>query len=294
MTGLSLWTLLGPILRPWPYRLLFYGLSIVVLTIFSLRHIERSGKIFIATRRFGAALLGGQFLAVAATTLFVVWGTGWRTYPDPVVFENWAGTSWHFYLDSFFSEIGLGLTVFALVWVRDVTWRSLGVRWPNLSIPFILVIVATVYFILRFVIEPTSLSLWKYCLSFFGVDLTQGNSGVDPLQWEVWSLRQCAGQIGVWGPAIFLFCVGILTPIFEELFFRGLLLTALLERTSTWVALVSQALLFAAIHIDFIRLPYLIALGLILGYLVKRTSSLVPAVLLHIVVNVLSLAAVMA
>ncbi|MFC5526714.1 CPBP family intramembrane glutamic endopeptidase [Rhodanobacter ginsengisoli] len=262
------------------------------MTILSRRHIERNGELLISTEHFGLALFGSQFLAAAATILFVVWGIGWQTHPNPAVFENWTGTSWHFYVDNFISEIGLGLTVFTIVWLRDATWESLGVRRPNLSIPSILVAVATAYIVLHFLIGPVSLSLWKYCLSFFGINLTQGYGDVDPLQWEVWSLRQAAGQIGVWGAALFVFCVGVLVPVFEELFFRGLILTALLERTSAWGALVSQAFLFAALHIDFIRLPYLIALGLILGYLVKRTSSLVPAVLLHILVNVISLTSV--
>lgn len=293
MTGMSSWTLLAQILRPWPYRLLFFGLAIVALSVFTYRFNDKYSVPLIAAKRFGAALLGGQFLAAAATILFFGWNIGWRIHPDPVIVEDWVGAFWHFYVDDFFSKVGLGLAVLGLVLAGGVTWKSIGIRRPSLSIPSVLVIVAVAYLVLHFLVAPVSLNLWEWCLRFFGADLSQGNDGIDPLQWEVWSLRQVASQIGILGPALIVLCIGILAPVFEEMFFRGMLFTALLERLPTWGALIGQALLFAVIHLDLVRLPYLIVLGLVLGYLVKRTSSLLPAVLLHIIINVLSLIAVM-
>jgi membrane protease YdiL (CAAX protease family) len=282
MIGISSWTILGPIVQPWPYRLLFYGLAVAVLMFLSKKHADKKAGYFIATKRFGIALLGGQFLAGMATVIFVTWSIKWRLHPDPSVIEDWVGTFWHFYVDSVFSEAGLGLTVLGLVWVGDITWHSVGVIRPNISIPLMLVVVAASYFILNFGIRPVSLNLWKHCLDLFDASF-QSNFNFDQPQWNVWSLRKVAGQIGIFGPVLVVLLIGVLTPIIEEMFFRGLLLMSLLERTSTCVALVGQALLFAAIHIDLVRLP------LILGYLTKRTSSLIPAVIFHVMVNTISI-----
>jgi membrane protease YdiL (CAAX protease family) len=293
MIGISSWTILGPIVQPWPYRLLFYGLAVTVLMFLSSKHADKKAGYFIATKRFGIALLGGQFLAFMATVIFVTWGLKWRLHPDPSVIEDWVGMFWHFYVDIIFSETGLGLTVLGLVWVGDITWHSVGVIRPNISIPLMLVVVAASYFILNFGIRPVSLNLWKHSIDFFDAGFSQSNFNFDQPQWNVWSLREANGQIGIFGPILTVLFFGVLTPIIEEMFFRGLLFMSLLERTSTWVALVVQALLFAAIHIDLVRLPYLIIFGLILGYLTKRTSSLIPAVLLHFVVNTVSIVEVL-
>lgn len=60
------------------------------------------------------------------------------------------------------------------------------------------------------------------------------------------------------------------------------------------MALFGQALVFAMMHLEMVRLIYLMAFGLMLGLLVRRTPSLLPAILLHVVVNVTSLVTAMA
>ena len=57
------------------------------------------------------------------------------------------------------------------------------------------------------------------------------------------------------------------------------------------MALLGQAIAFAMMHLEMSRFIYLLAFGLMLGYLVRRTSSLLPAILLHVSVNVAALVA---
>lgn len=295
MTGMSSSIIFGAVLQLWPYRLFFFGLMILVLSLISMKGVAQTGQVVITVKSFAIALLGGQFLAVTATVIFVMCSLGWQVNPSPTAIENWSGAYWHFYVDGSFSEFGLGLAVIGVIQAsKKATWSFIGINRPNISIYSVFIVVATLYLALHFAISPACQDLSKAISRYFDIHLNQGDGGFDLAKLEVWLLRQISGQIGAGGPALIVLWIGVLTPIIEEIFFRGLLLTALSERVPIWVAIVGQALLFAAVHIDFIRLPYLIALGLILGYLVKRTSSLLPAVLLHIVVNVISLAAVIA
>jgi len=79
----------------------------------------------------------------------------------------------------------------------------------------------------------------------------------------------------------------------EEIFFRGIALHFLSERTRFWIANTIQAFFFALIHFIspmasspwfFVLLTFV--LGLLWGYLTRKTKSLVPAIGLHLVADI--------
>jgi membrane protease YdiL (CAAX protease family) len=76
-----------------------------------------------------------------------------------------------------------------------------------------------------------------------------------------------------------------LAPVCEEVAFRGHLLSALRLRTGPAAAIALSALAFAAMHLDPVRFPGLLFLGLLYGWLTWRTGSVYPAVLAHAVNN---------
>jgi len=81
----------------------------------------------------------------------------------------------------------------------------------------------------------------------------------------------------------------VLAPVVEELFFRGYLLTAFLERTgSAPLAVCASSLVFTSIHalIGPGAMVYIFLWSLIPSYLYLRTGSLYPAVLMHALNNV--------
>ncbi len=87
--------------------------------------------------------------------------------------------------------------------------------------------------------------------------------------------------------------VGILAPVVEELLFRGMLLRALMRRTTPAWAIFGSSLIFAVIHVvgDFgagYVVPALLLLGLVSGYEAVRTGNLARSMLLHIGFNLLS------
>jgi membrane protease YdiL (CAAX protease family) len=78
-----------------------------------------------------------------------------------------------------------------------------------------------------------------------------------------------------------------LAPVVEEIAFRGLLYTALCKRgTSAHIASLVSALAFAGIHAEPARLVILVALGLVLGEVRRRTGSTAAAIVTHVMNNI--------
>lgn len=82
--------------------------------------------------------------------------------------------------------------------------------------------------------------------------------------------------------------LGVLVPLAEELVFRGAILRTLLGLTPQrhhWVAIAISAVLFGAVHLNWAQMLHAIPMGLLLGWLYYRTSSVVPGVIFHCVNN---------
>ena len=87
------------------------------------------------------------------------------------------------------------------------------------------------------------------------------------------------------GVAGFL-ALGILAPISEEIGFRGVLLGGLLRaRVRPWVAIICSAVVFGALHGTEIQLLGTVVFGIISGWLLWRTRSLLPGIIMHITNN---------
>lgn len=78
--------------------------------------------------------------------------------------------------------------------------------------------------------------------------------------------------------------VGITPAICEELLFRGLILSGL-RRLGKWPAILLSAFLFALAHSSIYRLLPTLLMGVLLGYLVWRTGSILCAMILHALNN---------
>lgn len=84
--------------------------------------------------------------------------------------------------------------------------------------------------------------------------------------------------------------VGIVVPIGEEIFFRGLTYGALRRRLPRHAAVLASAAFFSAAHLQVIEFLPILILGLILAYLYEFTGSLVPGMIAHAVNNLAALA----
>lgn len=84
-------------------------------------------------------------------------------------------------------------------------------------------------------------------------------------------------------------------PLVEELYFRGLLLGALLRRLDRPAPAVAvSAVVFGLTHYDVAALLGLVAFGVVLGVLVVRTRRLGPAVVAHAAFNAVTVVSYLA
>ena len=80
----------------------------------------------------------------------------------------------------------------------------------------------------------------------------------------------------------------MVAPLWEELFFRGLVFKSFLERYSVRKAVVASSLLFALFHLNPWQAIVAFPIGVLNAWLVLRTGSLVPGMLAHFATNTTS------
>lgn len=87
---------------------------------------------------------------------------------------------------------------------------------------------------------------------------------------------------------LFTFLVGILPPIFEEVFFRGVLLGSL-KKSHLLLSSTVVALCFAFYHASLVQLFYQLIYGFVLSVLTIKSGSVIPSIISHFINNFLIL-----
>jgi len=80
-------------------------------------------------------------------------------------------------------------------------------------------------------------------------------------------------------------------PIVEELFFRGLVLRSLQRRFGDTWAVLGSAVLFGLAHFEYLQLPALVSLGVILGAMAVSSKRLGPSIFAHAGFNLVTMIA---
>ena len=81
----------------------------------------------------------------------------------------------------------------------------------------------------------------------------------------------------------------ILTPISEELLFRGYILDALNRLHGKWPAIIISSIIFGMVHFDPFTMGMATIGGVIYGWIRMRTGSLVPGIVAHAMWNTMAL-----
>ncbi len=153
-----------------------------------------------------------------------------------------------------------------------------------------------------------AIGIWTVLITRLTGQLPQGN------------LQDVLGENGIGRGAVLVLnalAIGLVGPVIEEIFFRGVglrgALASLLRRSSgharladprqrARIAIVATAAVFALLHVSEVGdlvsalalLPGLFVAGLVLGWLTIRFGRLGPAIVTHVVFNAVAVAALVA
>lgn len=94
--------------------------------------------------------------------------------------------------------------------------------------------------------------------------------------------------------ALSILGAAVLTPMWEELFFRGLVMTALRDRYPLPTTIAVSAGIFAVAHIAPPLMPYLLVMGVLLALIRLFHRNLLASILTHMVVNAAASSALIA
>lgn len=80
-------------------------------------------------------------------------------------------------------------------------------------------------------------------------------------------------------PALFFY--GIVSPIVEEMVFRGIVYNSLRRNLGVFSAIIGSALLFGAIHGNIVQMVYGTIMGIFMAFFYKKYDKLLAPVLFH-------------
>jgi sodium transport system permease protein len=103
-------------------------------------------------------------------------------------------------------------------------------------------------------------------------------------------LRSLTGPSHPQSSGMYFFVLAVLPALCEEVAFRGFILQGLLRKFTPWSAILLSAFLFAVYQMNVFQfLPHFV-FGVVLGLLVVRCGSVLPAIVFHLVYNALVIA----
>ena len=85
--------------------------------------------------------------------------------------------------------------------------------------------------------------------------------------------------------------MAVVPAVIEELFFRGVILSSLMKKTNIIMAILISSLLFSLMHFSLIKIFPTFILGAVFAFVVYKTNSIIPAMVLHFGNNSISIIA---
>jgi uncharacterized protein len=174
-------------------------------------------------------------------------------------------------------QVYMVLLISLCVWFRPVTEPPIGLRPSGTqhAIASVGILVATVIAIV----------LFYFCLgSIFG-SVSQVATQIAAFATDA---KRLQGQpIPAWIIAIVRGC--LIVPIFEEVFFRGVLLSWLRSRLNVHGAIFVMSALFALMHGSLVVAPYVFIFAVVAGYVRVRTGSTFHTIIMHSLNNLMLL-----
>ncbi|EJT5915401.1 TPA: CPBP family intramembrane metalloprotease [Clostridium perfringens] len=104
------------------------------------------------------------------------------------------------------------------------------------------------------------------------------------------SYNEVANQLATSrGSALQLIITIALIPIYEEIFYRGIIFEYLRKNFNIIVAIVVQALVFGVMHLNLVQGIYTFILGIVLALIYMYSESILGNITVHIIFNLLGI-----
>ncbi len=81
-----------------------------------------------------------------------------------------------------------------------------------------------------------------------------------------------------------IICITFMAPFFEEVLVRGAMLGNS-KKYGTWSAAIATGLFFGLLHMNYPQVPFAAVMGFFSAFLVLKTKSIFPSILVHFIVN---------
>ncbi|QIW22307.1 CPBP family intramembrane glutamic endopeptidase [Bacillus thuringiensis] len=176
--------------------------------------------------------------------------------------------------------------------------KSLTTFGRHLFVLCILLILIYAYKPLRNLIVPTlnftalkKVSTYIYIILFYGLHIVNDIFIINNIFPDAVKEQSSALDLEMLKQYKLLLLIGgaILVPIFEELIVRGIILHFLQQRFPFWIAAFGSSFLFGIGHMYSTGVMFsMFIMGLFMAILCKKTKSIIPAILLHIMNNMLA------
>lgn len=170
---------------------------------------------------------------------------------------------------------GMGL-IWLVLRKYNVGWDAVGLRKFNAVKASLLV---GAMFVIFFFIAWIALMATKLLVPGFNPDQAQVNEFT----------RAVTGNAKL----ISFFALVVIPPIIEEILFRGFMFPAFSGRVGVLFGALFSSLLFGFAHLQANVGVYTVVLGLLLCVMYKRTNSIIPGMVLHMINNYVAFAAIM-
>ncbi|SET74026.1 sodium transport system permease protein [Natronincola peptidivorans] len=108
---------------------------------------------------------------------------------------------------------------------------------------------------------------------------------ITPFVSQIPTLVELEAQLQILSPLTIFFFIAVTPGICEEILFRGFAFRPIEKNLGPKAAIIITSLMFAVVHLDFVRLFPTFLLGLVFGYVAYKTKSIYPAIVLHILNN---------
>ncbi|WP_420812635.1 CPBP family intramembrane glutamic endopeptidase [Planococcus versutus] len=180
------------------------------------------------------------------------------------VFQNelYAGT-----LNGFIMAIVFTAALYFIVLKPNrQSWSTVGLKsfplseWKRITVWTVILIIVSIALVVA--------------MSFIGIGTE--NSKTESLQSQMTLLNFAIGFVSA----------AIISPIYEEIFYRGFLYRFFSSRYGVLSGMIISSLIFTVVHIPtFNTLPVNFVSGLVFSWVYQKTGSIIPSILIHGIFN---------